>query len=73
MLDSWVNMGYNVGMKSETIKIRLSEDEKAAFQKAADISGISLSSWMRERLRLIATKELEQTGITPEFLVKLKN
>jgi uncharacterized protein (DUF1778 family) len=59
-------------MKSETVKIRLSADEKAAFQRAAEISGISLSSWMRERLRLAATRDLEQTGKTPEFLAKLQ-
>lgn len=58
-------------MKSETVKIRLSDDEKAAFQRAAEISGISLSSWMRERLRLAATRDLEQTGTAPEFLSKI--
>ncbi len=47
--------------KSEFIKIRLDPEEKQAFQEAADLAGISLSAWMRERLRKSARIELEDT------------
>ena len=59
--------------KSDWVKIRIAADEKAAFQQAADLSGISLSAWMRERLRRITIAELEQSGITAQFLKKSKD
>ena len=43
-------------------RLRLTPDEKAAFQEAASISGLSLSAWIRERLRRAATSELERAG-----------
>lgn len=49
-------------MKTETIKLRVSMDEKRAFQDAADIAGIALSAWMRERLRSAARRELTDVG-----------
>ena len=59
-------------MKSETVKIRLDIDEKRAFKKAADIAGISLSAWMRERLRPSAISELRRVDMTPAFLDKIQ-
>lgn len=59
-------------MKTETIKIRLSAEEKAAFEKSAEIAGLSLSSWIRERLRRASIAELEQVKEVPEFLAKPK-
>lgn len=49
-------------MKSENILLRVQPDEKLSFQQAADLAGISLSAWMRERLRKIAASELEEAG-----------
>jgi uncharacterized protein (DUF1778 family) len=49
-------------VKSEFVKIRLSDVEKEAFQRSATIAGISLSAWMRERLRKAAAAELGQAG-----------
>jgi len=57
-------------LKSSVTQIRLLAAEKAGFEEAAELSGLSLSAWMRERLRLIAKKELEQHGKTPPFLGK---
>jgi uncharacterized protein (DUF1778 family) len=54
--------------KPETVQIRLTEKEKAGFLEAAEISGISLSSWVRERLRLAAIKELESVGRHAPFI-----
>ena len=59
--------------KSETIRMRITVEEKQSFQNAADLSGISLSAWMRERLRRVTIAELEQRGITAHFLRKAKS
>lgn len=49
-------------MKTDTIQIRLHTKEKEAFEKAAELAGIALSAWVRERLRLAAIRELEGAG-----------
>lgn len=36
--------------------------EKQGFIEAAELAGIPLSSWVRERLRLAAIRELENAG-----------
>jgi uncharacterized protein (DUF1778 family) len=54
--------------KSEFIKIRLEPEEKQAFQEAAGIAGVSLSAWIRERLRKSARFELEDAGQQIPFL-----
>lgn len=45
--------------KTVTVQVRLSLAEKDGFVEAADLAGIPLSSWVRERLRLAAIRELE--------------
>lgn len=64
--------GVQGGMadKTETMKIRLSPEEKEAFQTASDISGLSLSAWMRERLRRSARLELEEANQKVPFMRK---
>lgn len=57
--------------KSELIKLRVSPEEKMAFQDAADIAGISLSSWVRERLRLAAIRDLESAGRQIAFIASV--
>ncbi|HEX4131397.1 MAG TPA: hypothetical protein VHZ24_15260 [Pirellulales bacterium] len=49
-------------------QIRLQPSEKEGFAEAAQLAGLSLSAWMRERLRIAAKKELEQFGKTAVFL-----
>ena len=58
--------------KSEWVKIRIATDEKEAFQNAAELAGISLSSWMRERLRRAARIELIDGGQQVPF-IRTKN
>lgn len=53
---------YYMGEKGQTIQIRLSSSEKDGFAEAALLAGIPLSSWVRERLRLAAIRELESAG-----------
>ncbi len=55
-------------MKSEMLKTRVSVSEKNAFQEAADLAGIPLSTWVRERLRHVAIRELEGAGIPVPFV-----
>jgi hypothetical protein len=52
----------------EYIELRLSTAEKQAFRDAADRSGIPLATWARERLRRIATRELENAALPVAFL-----
>ena len=54
--------------KAQTVQVRMSDAEKLAFGVAADLSGLSLSSWMRERLRRAATGELREAGKPVAFL-----
>jgi hypothetical protein len=54
--------------KTDVMQIRLSPAEKESFQLAAELSGIALSAWMRERLRRAATRELEGAGREIPFL-----
>ena len=49
-------------LKNENILIRVEADEKEAFKNAADLAGISLSSWVRERLRRVAARELQEAA-----------
>ncbi len=55
-------------MKSESMEIRMKPEEKEAFKKSAELAGISLSSWARERLRLAAIRELERAGQQIPFI-----
>ena len=54
--------------KDERLYIRMTEAEKHGFQAAADLAGIPLSSWVRERLRLAAIRDLESAGQKIPFI-----
>ena len=47
-------------VKRRVVQIRLSEAEKQAFSDAAKNSGLSLSSWARERLIKAAREDLRK-------------
>ena len=53
---------------AEYIELRVSPDEKQAFRDASDRAGIPLATWARERLRRIATRELENAELPVAFL-----
>jgi len=53
--------------KASFLQVRLDEAEKRAFNEAAELSGLALSAWVRERLRLLARKELEKVGRSVAF------
>jgi hypothetical protein len=55
-------------LQREVVQIRVRPSEKSAFTLAAEIAGISLSAWVRERLRQTAARELESAGRKIPFL-----
>jgi len=58
--------------KTETLKMRLTPEEKASFLAASELSGLSLSAWIRERLRRSSRIELEEAGEKVPFRRKKK-
>ena len=57
--------------KTDTMKFRLDDFEKKAFEQAAELSGIAVSAWVRERLRSAAVRELEGVGLKVPFIRNL--
>jgi outer membrane receptor for ferrienterochelin and colicin len=57
-------------MKTDLLKIRVSDAEKEAFQAAATIAGITVSAWARERLRRAAVRDLQDASRPIPFLEK---
>jgi len=58
-------------VKGEYMELRLDAAEKEAFFRAAEASGMSLSGWVRDRLRRVARKELEEMDLPVAFLDRL--
>jgi hypothetical protein len=57
--------------KNSQLLIRVSDLEKKGFERAAEISGIGLSSWARQILRSAAIKKLQESGEKIIFLEPL--
>lgn len=53
---------------SESLALRMEPAEKQAFKDAADVAGVPLAVWMRERLRRAAVRELEEAARPIAFL-----
>lgn len=58
-------------VKGDYIEVRCEEAEKQAFRAAAEAAGLPLSGWIRERLRRVARKELEDMDMPVAFLERL--
>jgi len=58
-------------VKGEYMELRLDVAEKEAFVKAAEISGMSLSGWVRDRLRRASKKELQDMNMPVAFLDRI--
>ena len=56
--------------KPRYLQVRVTEPEKAAFDEAAEMAGIGVSAWVRERLRIAARTELQGYGKTVSFIKK---
>lgn len=84
LLTCTVFVGTNIDMKKsvgrpkktrkldEYLDIRVESAEKQAFKDAADVAGIPLSTWIRERLRQNAIRELESVGRKIAFLEDIR-
>lgn len=53
----------------EYIELRVTEAEKRAFRDAAERSGLPLATWMRQRLRNVAARELEKADMPVAFFM----
>jgi hypothetical protein len=58
-------------IKAEYMEMRLDVAEKEAFVRAAEVAGMSLSGWVRDRLRRASRKELEDMDLPVAFLDRL--
>ncbi|MDZ4709350.1 MAG: hypothetical protein SH818_13210 [Saprospiraceae bacterium] len=58
--------------KEERMIIRLSADEKAGFERAAEFSGLGLSTWARQVMKAAAIKQYKEVGEKLTFLNSLK-
>ncbi len=54
--------------RDDRFELRLEPAEKRAFKDAADLAGVPLASWVRERLRRAAIRELEEANRQIAFL-----
>ncbi len=59
-------------MKTTRVEVRVDATEKVAFEEAASLVGLKLSSWMRLRLRQAATLEFESASRPVPFSRKLE-
>jgi hypothetical protein len=57
-------------LKDGLIQVRCDAAEKQAFEDAANLAGLGLSGWVRERLRWAALKELQEAKQEVAFLAK---
>jgi hypothetical protein len=66
-IDLSIRCHYISGMKTELLQLRVQPSEKEGFQQAADLAGVALSAWVRERLRAAARRELMDAGEQAPF------
>lgn len=55
-------------MKDYNLQVRLTQAERDTLRMAADAAGLSLSAWLRDRLRKAARAELQTSGLKVPFL-----
>jgi uncharacterized protein (DUF1778 family) len=53
---------------SGSVRIRLVPEHDADIRQAAQLAGLNLSGWVRERLIKSAREELKRAGLTPKSL-----
>lgn len=55
-------------MKDYSLQVRLTQAERATLKAAADTAGLTVSAWLRDRLRRAARTELQSSGLKVPFL-----
>lgn len=58
-------------IRDKAVQIRLTSEEVEAFRIASGIAGLSLSSWIRSRIRISAIRELECAGRRVPFIEEI--
>lgn len=59
-------------LQTEYLDVRLVPTEKQAFKEAADLAGMAVSAWVRDRLRAASRKELMESGRPVPFHKRLE-
>jgi hypothetical protein len=54
--------------RGAVLQFRVSDQENAGFGQAAELAGLTVSAWARERLRQMCRRELEEHGRIVPFL-----
>jgi hypothetical protein len=69
-----VHIALQEGQMSDSynLQVRMTLAEKQGFEAAAKASGVSLSAWVRDRLRRSAREELQASGILVPFIAEMK-
>ena len=49
--------------QTERIHLRTESEEKAAYEQAAEIAGLGLSDWIRNRLNAAAKREIKRAAL----------
>jgi hypothetical protein len=55
------------------LDVRLRAAEKQAFREAAELAGLSLAAWVRDRLRIASRRELLEFGRKVPFIQQVEN
>lgn len=55
-------------MKDYSLQVRLTQAERETLKVAAEAAGLTVSAWLRDRLRRTARLELQSSGIKVPFL-----
>lgn len=55
-------------LQTEYLDVRCAAAEKEAFKAAAELAGMAVSAWVRDRLRRNAKDELQEAGRPVSFL-----
>lgn len=55
-------------VRSEYLDVRLERLEKQAFREAAELAGMPLATWVRDRLRSASRRELIELGRRVPFI-----
>lgn len=55
-------------MKDYNLQVRLTQAERDTLKVAAQAAGLSVSAWLRDRLRRAARTELQSSGLKVPFL-----
>ena len=57
-----------VPLHDKILQVRVEAEERSAFQRAADLSGITVSEWVRMQLRQAAERRLANVGETAPWV-----